>query len=166
MIKLIACIDNNKAIGKDGKLLYHLAEDMQYFKKLTTEKLFNAVIMGRKTAESLPDGKPLKNRWNMVVSKSFSDNGFDCYKRLCDALYDAERTKGIDAWIIGGGQIYKEAIEKAIPEMLYITKVEATTKDADTFFPEFEDKYELCEKSEVHDNGTYRYTFNVYKRKG
>ena len=54
--------------------------------------------------------------------------------------------------------------------MLYNKKLEildkSTTKDADTFFPEFEDKYELCEKSEVHDNGTYRYTFNVYKRKG
>ena len=166
MIKLIACIDNNKAIGKDGKLLYHLAEDMQYFKKLTTEKPLNAVIMGRKTAESLPDGKPLKNRWNMVVSKSFSKTGFNCYKRFCDAIYDGERMKGIDTWIIGGGQIYKEAIEKGIPEMLYITKVDATTEGADTFFPDFEDKYEAVEESEVHDNGTYKYTFNVYKRKG
>lgn len=166
MIKLIACIDDNKAIGKDGKLLFHLAEDMQYFKKLTTEKPFNTVIMGRKTAESLPDGKPLKNRRNMVVSKSFSKTGFNCYERFCDAIYDAEKTKGTDTWIIGGGQIYKEAIEKAIPEMLYITKVRAITKDADTFFPDFEDKYELCEESEVHDNGTYVYTFNVYKRKG
>ena len=68
MIKLIACIDNNKAIGKDGKLLFHLAEDMQYFKKLTTEKPLNAVIMGRgKLPRVYPDGKPLKNRWNMVV---------------------------------------------------------------------------------------------------
>lgn len=166
MIKLIACIDDNKAIGKDGKLLFHLAEDMQYFKKLTTEKPFNAVIMGRKTAESLSDGKPLKNRRNMVVSKSFSKIGFNCYERFCDAIHDAEKMKGTDTWIIGGGQIYKEAIEKAIPEMLYITKVGAITKDADTFFPDFEDKYELCEKSELHDNGTYVYTFNVYKRKG
>lgn len=188
MIKLIACIDNNKAIGKDGKLLYHLAEDMQNFKKLTKGDGNNAVVMGRKTYESLPNGQ-LKGRTNIVLTKDkewkdrnekyvYEPSPLGGNKLSSESLFVLHgdtlafltELDGFcnckDFWIIGGGQVYKEAIEKGYPEMLYITKVNRITKDADTFFPDFEDKYELVEKSEVHDNGKYEYTFNVYKRKG
>ena len=151
MVSIIAAVAENGAIGKNNKLLWHISEDMRYFKRLTTG---HPVIMGRRTWESL--GKPLSNRRNIIVSRSFLENttglfdgSAEVFGTLEEAIKAASMTKdnislispGLkeqiyeeQVFIIGGGEIYRQAIPLA--ERLYLTLVHVTILDADTFFPE------------------------------
>lgn len=154
-ISIIAAIGPYRELGKDNKLLWHISEDLKRFKKLTEGR---AVIMGRKTYESL--GKPLPNRLNIVITrnKHLKQTHFDvlkhCSKKVffCGSLDKAIKTAkdliskisdlGPDEiFIIGGGQIYAQALPLA--DKLYLTVVEKTPDhpdgkfDADTFFPEY-----------------------------
>ena len=131
MISIVAAVADNGAIGKDNQLLWHITEDLRYFRKLTTG---HTVIMGRKTWESI--GKPLPNRRNIVVSKSLSaadlkivNGSVEIYPSLEAALSASEN----EVFIIGGGEIYSQAIPFA--DKLYLTRVHICVEDADTFFP-------------------------------
>jgi dihydrofolate reductase len=153
MVSIIAAVADNGAIGKNNQLLWHISEDMRYFKRLTTG---HSVIMGRRTWESL--GKPLPNRRNIVVSRSFPGNtpglfegSAEVFGTLEEAIKAASVTKDNipltptesnehlseeQVFIIGGGEIYRQAITLA--ERLYLTLVHVTIPDADTFFPEID----------------------------
>ncbi len=131
MISIVAAVADNGAIGKDNQLLWHITEDMRYFRKLTSG---HTVIMGRKTWESI--GKPLPNRRNIVVSKSLSAADFEpfngsveVYPSLKAALNSSEN----EVFIIGGGEIYNQAISLA--DKLYLTRLHVSVEEADTFFP-------------------------------
>lgn len=128
---IIVAVSENDAIGKDNKLLFHLKEDMQNFKRLTTS---NVVIMGRKTYESI--GKPLKDRINIVVSRSDNKDEVNLIwvHSLEEAMKKAKEYEK-DIYIIGGGSIYKEALEKDIVDKIYLTRIKKRVNDADTFFP-------------------------------
>lgn len=149
-ISLIAAIaSGNRALGKDNKLIYKIHEDLQRFKKLTSG---HVIIMGRKTFESI--GKPLPNRTNIVISrdKNYSAEGIIVVHALDEAL---QRAEGEEVFIIGGGQIYQEAINKA--DKLYLTIVEGNP-EADTFFPEYSDfKKKVFE--EEHESEGLKYKF-------
>ena len=125
---IIVAVSENDAIGKDNKLLFHLKEDMQNFKRLTTS---NVVIMGRKTYESI--GKPLKDRINIVVSRSDNKDEVNLIwvHSLEEAMKKAKEYEK-DIYIIGGGSIYKEAL---IVDKIYLTRIKKRVNDADTFFP-------------------------------
>ena len=128
-ISIIVAAAENNAIGKDGQLLWHLPNDMKFFKNTTWAM---PVVMGRKTWESL--GKPLQGRANIVISRQ-SDcqcDGADVVHNLFDAIEKARELHTKEMFVIGGGQIYKESL--VVANRIYITRVHAIFADADTFF--------------------------------
>ena len=125
----IACVDERLAIGKDNGLLYHIKGDMDYFKANT---LKSAVIMGRKTFESLPNG-PLKDRHNLVVTNSKTDiDGCEVINDLAEWLLNPTYH---NVNVIGGEKIYRVFLP--FVRTIKLTKVFDESKDADAFFPEF-----------------------------
>lgn len=141
-IEMIVAFDQNNGIGKDNKLLYHFKKDMERFVEKTINK---TVVMGRKTAESLPDKKPLKDRRNIILSrdKNFKLEGFKVYHSIEEIINLASESKDIFI-IIGGQEIYKQFLP--FTDKIYITLV-YSKKEADThfFFDPLEWKRELIE---------------------
>lgn len=162
MISLIVAIAQNNAIGKDNDLLWHLSEDLKYFKKTTNER---TVVMGRKTWESLPF-KPLKNRRNIVVSsqKDYHIEGaelFDDVNKVLEALKEEK----YEVFCIGGATLYKALLPKA--DKLYITRVYKDF-EADVFFPEIdEQKWEIKRLSPMlyDQKEDLSFRFEVWERK-
>lgn len=133
MISIIAAVAPNLAIGKDNKLLWHISEDLKYFKKTTAG---HTVIMGYNTFLSL-NCKPLPNRTNIVITKRIKNNENDNYITVMSleaALGEVKEDE--EVFIIGGGMLYKSSIQLA--DKLYITQVDINIEDADTFFPEID----------------------------
>jgi dihydrofolate reductase len=160
MINIIVAISNNLAIGKDNKLLWHLPNDLKFFKKTTTG---HPVIMGRKTFEAI--GKPLPNRLNIVISRNKKENQESLV--YCNSLEEAialAKTKDEEIFIIGGGEIYKQSL--AIADTLYITQVNVDI-DGDTFFPEIDNTWHpIFEEAHLADEKhPYDYTFLIYRKK-
>lgn len=125
-INLIACIAQDGGIGYENHLLFHIKEDMDRFRMLTTG---NTIIMGRKTYDSLPNGA-LSNRHNIVIShQDLLLKGCETYPSLKDAI---DHCQDDNIFVIGGASIYEQALPYATT--LYLTQVEET-KEADTFFP-------------------------------
>lgn len=139
-IALIAAISQDYAIGRDNKLLWRLRDDMRLFVQTTTG---HAVIMGRKTFESLKG--PLPKRQNIVITRrtEYKAAGVEIANSIEDAIALVEGEK---AFVIGGGAVYAECIPFA--DELYISHVQDTVPDADTYFPEFDpnDWIKLSEK--------------------
>ena len=160
MISLIAAVARNRALGKDGQLLWHLPEDMRYFRETTRGK---PVIMGRKTWESLPDAfRPLPGRRNIVISRNPAYDAPGA--TLAGSLEEASRLTQDDTevFIIGGAEIYRQALPLA--QRLYLTEV---TQDfaADAFFPEFSDReWKEISRSEQKRGSGLEFTFAVYQR--
>lgn len=161
MITAIAAASESWGIGKNNDLLFNIPEDKKFFRRTT---LNSTVIMGRKTLQSLPNGKPFKDRKNIVLSrnKSFSCEGAE----VCGGIEEVLKmiNKDEEVFVVGGGEIYKAMLpycEKAI-----ITKVCADT-EADVFFPNLDnaEDWELSERSEEQDFEGIKYSFCVYKRK-
>ena len=160
MISLIAAVAQNRALGKDGQLLWHLPEDMRYFRETTRGK---PVIMGRKTWESLPDVfRPLPGRRNIVISRNPAYDAPGA--TLAGSLEEAVRLAQDDAevFVIGGAEIYRQALPLA--QRLYLTEV-ARDFDADAFFPEFSasDWTEISRSAAKYCAGL-DFTFAVYQR--
>lgn len=163
-IAMIAGIGKNRELGKDNTLLWHLPADMKHFREVTRG---HAMIMGRKTFESFPNGA-LPGRQNIVITRDpkYTAPDITVAHSLLEAvtLADIEKYPG-EIFVIGGAQIYNEAIDRA--NTLYITHVDGDFLDADTFFPEIDEKKwkkvseEPHEKDEVHP---YNYTFVTYEK--
>lgn len=162
MISIIAAVADGNAIGKDNALLWHISEDLKYFKKITSG---HSIIMGRKTFESI--GRPLPGRKNIVVSRSpicrdDVEQAFD----LEALLKSLSRKRKEEFFVIGGGSVYASALKYA--RKLYITRVYSKADGADAFFPEIDEKkWEIVEKSEVlHDQeNNIDFQFIVYGKK-
>lgn len=151
-LAIIAAIGKNRVIGKDGKLPWHISDDLKRFKRLTTG---HTVLMGRKTFDSI--GKPLSNRRNVVISSRPIAN-IETYASLDDALRALADQETV--FVIGGARIYSQLLEQA--DELYLTLVEKEA-DGDAFFPPFEhllsSRYKLV-LEEPHDG----YRFLDYRR--
>lgn len=136
-VKIIVAVTENDAIGRNGELLFHFKEDLKNFKKLTSG---NIVLMGRKTYESI--GKPLPNRTNIVLTRNVNNDNTNnvIYKKsLEEALrYAKDISNGRDLYIIGGGQLYKEALEKDIVDEVILTRIKTKVDNVDTFFPKLD----------------------------
>ena len=160
MLSIIACISQtNRAIGYQNRLLYHIKSDLTRFRELTTG---HAIIMGRKTYESLPNGA-LPHRRNIVVSRSMKEmEGCEVYPNL-DAALKAAEGKTEETFIIGGESIYRQSLPAA--HKLYLTVVDATPQQADAFFPEINpEEWELIEKEMRNENGL-SFSFLTYFKK-
>ena len=155
---IIVAIADNNAIGKDNALLWHISEDLKFFKRTTTGC---PVIMGRKTFESI--GRPLPKRTNIVISRGFTaPEGVIVVSSLAEAYEAASPSR---CFIIGGGQIYAQAIADA--DRLIVTHVHTIIEDADTFFPEIDPSiWQVEERSEMlHDDESgFDFEFATYKR--
>lgn len=156
-INLIAAIGENRELGKDNKLLWHIPEDMKRFQTLTTD---HVVIMGRKTYESI--GKALPNRINIIITKDKTYQALDCIitYSLEEAIHLAKTKEQKEIFIIGGGQIYAQAI--SYTDRLYLTIVKEKY-DADTFFPDFTAFTKVIEKKQRFYK-KYRYEFLTLER--
>lgn len=160
-LSIIVAIAENRVIGKDNQLLWHLPADLKMFKQATSG---HTIILGRKTWESLPV-KPLPNRRHIVITsqKDFSFNGIEVVHSIEDAI--ALCNSNEETFIVGGEQIYKQLLPFA--QTLYITEVKACF-DGDAFFPEINlNEWELI-NSEPHfadEKHKSDFTFLTYKRK-
>jgi len=136
IISLIAAYnldsENNRVIGKDNTLPWHSSSDLKRFREYTSGC---PIVMGRKTHESI--GRVLPNRTNIIVSRQldYTAPGALVFPSIDEALYKAEAL-GAEVFIIGGGEIFKQTIDRA--ERLYITKMKKVSSEGDTFFPNFE----------------------------
>ena len=156
-IFLIAAVDKNLAIGKDGKIPWYIKEDLQYFQKNT---LNTAMIMGRSTFDSI--GKPLPDRQNIVMTRSPANReGVIEVLDAASAIKEAKKTSNKIS-VIGGESIYKEFLPLA--SKLLITEINITVEGADTFFPEWQ-KQKWTEESRIisKENGI-EYSFVEYLR--
>lgn len=160
MITIIAAVAENNALGKNNDLLWHLPNDFKRFKALTSG---HYIIMGRKTFESFP--KPLPNRTHVIISGNKNYLSENCI--VVDSLDNAIAAcpKNEEIFVIGGGQIYKQAI--SIVDKLDITKVHANF-EAEIFFPEIDLdiwKLESEEKNYIDDKHQFDYSFLTYTKK-
>ena len=167
-VKIIACVGKNMELGKHGDLCFHIREDMKFFRDTT---MGHKVMMGRKTWESM-GARPLKGRKNYVVSRrdltdevpvgvSATTDPEKYLKIFADVPPEDEELYRL--FVIGGASLYQMALPYA--DEIYLTEVDATDPEADTFFPHF-DKTQynktIIKESSDHD---LAYTFAVYKRK-
>lgn len=161
-ISAIVAISENNAIGKDNQLPWHLPEDLKFFKRTTMGK---PVLMGRKTYDSL--GRPLPGRLNIVLSRGNVDlpEGVLLYHSLEEGIDKLKESDSDEVFIIGGGQIFEEAME--LIDRLYITEVHTTIEDANAFFPDVDHSHWKLvweEKHEADEKHLYAYTFRKYER--
>ena len=161
-ISIIAAVADNYAIGKSNNLPWHLPADLKHFRQLTTG---HAVVMGKRTFESLPKG-PLPNRKNIVLTSVMSEGVSEGYfeaDSLEDAIFLCEHEEQV--FIMGGATVYKQSIDKV--DYMYITWVHDKIS-ADTFFPEIDfDVWEEVSREdyEPDEKNLYAYSFVEYKRK-
>lgn len=161
MISFIVAMDENRAIGKDNQLPWHLPEDLKFFKRVT---MGHPIAMGRKTHESI--GRILPGRENIIITRQ---SGYQC--EGCTVFYSAEefvnycRNQDGEIFVIGGAEIFKETFQYV--DRLYITMIHEEF-EGDTFFPEFDEtEWQLTssEKGIKDEKNPYDYEFRIYQRK-
>lgn len=163
ILSAIVAVADNLAIGKDNQLPWHLPEDLKFFKRTTLGK---PVIMGRKTFESL--GRPLPGRLNIVLTKQAHPNlpdGVQHYADINEVIRLLEQQNTEEAFIIGGGEIFKETLEQM--DRLYITQVHTSVDNATAFFPHVDHAQWKLTWEEDHgadDKHKYAYTFQKWER--
>lgn len=160
MINIVVAKASNNVIGAKNDLIWHLPNDLKHFKNLTSG---HPIIMGRKTYESL--GRPLPNRTNIVVTRdsNWTADGIVKVNSLEKAINTALKIDD-EIYIIGGGNIYKQAME--FTDILYITEVHHEF-DGDTYFPEIDtDDWEEVEKENFKkdEKHPFAYSFVTYKK--
>jgi len=176
IISIIVALDDKQGIGAKNRLLWHLKKDFQHFKNLTTG---HPIIMGRKTFESI--GRPLPQRTNIIITRdsNFSSSGCLIAISLESAIalakmvesrsrHLSDRGSSVTAkaetgkiFIIGGGQIYREAMAKNLVDKLYITHVKGDFR-ADVFFPDYS-HFKLLKQVNGQE-GQYHFTFYVFEK--
>ncbi|MEK9178361.1 MAG: dihydrofolate reductase [Patescibacteria group bacterium] len=154
-ISIIAAIDEKRGIGKDNDLLFKIPEDFERMKNLT---MGHPLVMGRKTFESI--GRVLPGRTNIIVTQNSKLKIQNCLitHSLEEAIEEAKKAPGNDEiFIFGGGQIFKEAIEKNLVDRLYLTLVQGDY-GADTFFPDYS-RFDRVIREQSGKSGDYKYKF-------
>ncbi len=162
-MNMIVAVDSNWAIGHKGKLLVSIPEDMQFFRRETTGKV---VVMGRKTLESFPNGLPLKNRVNVVITKDKEYNVKDAI--ICHSIEEAlevlKQYNDEDIYVIGGESIYRQFLPYC--SVAHVTKINYSY-DADTYFPNLDemDEWTIEESSDERTYFDLEYEFVKYVKK-
>ena len=160
IVSLVVAMAENRVIGRAGGLPWKLPDDLKHFKRLTVD---HTVIMGRKTFEEIKH--PLANRRNVVISRNpdFRPQGVTVVPSLAEALALGATER--EVFVIGGGEIYRQAIPQA--DRIYLTAVHARV-EGDTWFPAFEAEAGWALEEETHhpadDRHAYPFTFRRYGR--
>jgi dihydrofolate reductase len=163
-LSIIAAVAENGVIGRGGKLPWHLSDDLRRFKQLT---MGHTIVMGRRTWESI--GRPLPGRRTIVVSRQVDyrvvAENVVLAASLDDALQFAQGAGDADVFIVGGAELYRDALPRA--DRLCLTRVHADVP-GDTYFPQFDLREWQLTASEHHEadaNNDYAFRFEVYERK-
>ena len=161
-MNLIAAVDRNWAIGKNNQLLVRIPMDQKFFRETTTGKV---VVMGRKTLESFPNGLPLKNRTNIVLTRNKNYKVPDAIiVHSMDELHEElAKYNSEDIYIIGGEQIYKALVDEC--DVAHITKIDYAY-DADAYFPNLDEKpeWEIVADSEEQTYFDLEFFFYKYEK--
>ncbi|MDR2231757.1 MAG: dihydrofolate reductase [Tannerella sp.] len=162
MLSIIVALGEKNEIGCRNRLPWHLPADLKRFKELTTG---HAIVMGRKTYESLPNGA-LPNRKNIVLSRNPDFSCPDCrvFSSLPEALI--KLSGETEVFIIGGSQLFSQALP--LVDKLYLTRIHSEFPEADTFFPEIDESgWIKCSEiaHSVDEKNCYSFTFYEYKKK-
>lgn len=167
IVSAIAAVADNGTIGRNGDLPWHLPDDMRYFQRIT---MGHPVITGRKNYESIPPKyRPLKGRLNIVVThdRGYSAPDAVVVTSLREALARAEQEGQEEIFVIGGGQIYRDALTNDLVDRLYLTFVHADIK-GDTHFPTV-DPADWIERSREHhaadERHAHAFSFVVLDRR-
>lgn len=157
---LIAAVTEDWGLGYRNQLLVHISADLRRFKKLT---MGHAVLMGRKTLVSLPGGRPLPGRRNLVLTgrKDWAPDGVEVFGSIPELLKAAPE----DAFVIGGASVYRALLPYC--STAYLTKVR-TVRPADCYFPDLDraPDWHLAEESDEQEEGGLRFTFATYRKTG
>ena len=162
-MNLIVAVDSNWAIGKENKLLVSIPQDMKFFRETTKGKV---VAMGRKTLESFPNGLPLKNRVNVVITKDKEYNIKDAI--ICHSIEEAlevlKQYNDEDIYVIGGESVYRQFLPYC--SVAHVTKINYSY-DADTYFPNLDemDEWTIEESSDERTYFDLEYEFVKYVKK-
>lgn len=162
-MNLIVAVDKNWAIGKNNELLVRIPADQKFFRETTTGKV---VVMGRKTLESFPNGLPLKNRTNIVLTRNPNYQVKDAIVvHSMDELHEElKKYNSEDIFVIGGEKIYEQMLDEC--DIAHVTKINFAY-DADAYFPNLDEKddWELVGDSEEQTYFDLEFYFYLYKRK-
>lgn len=162
-MNLIVAVDKNWGIGYQNKLLISIPDDMKFFRETTSG---NVVVMGKKTLLSFPNGRPLKNRENIVIThdKEFKCDGATIVNSVEEALEAVKQFDTKNVYVIGGGSIYEQMLPYV--DTAYVTYIDFAYQ-ADTRFPNLDQmgEWELVEESEEQTYFDVEYYFRKYVRK-
>lgn len=160
-MNLIAAVDKNWAIGMNNELLVHIPDDLKRFRRMTVGKV---VVMGRKTLESFPGGKPLKERVNIVLSKdvTYQPEGVIVTHSMEELSEELKKYKSEDIFVIGGESIYRQLLEQC--DTAYITRIDYAYQ-ADAWFPNLEEAkmWQVAEEGEEQTYFDLEYHFVTYR---
>ena len=164
-VSLIVAVSENGVIGRNNDLIWHLPKDIKFFKDTT---MGHHVIMGRKNFDSIPHKySPLPNRTNVVITRQadYTAEGCVVVNSIEAALEVAKKNRDTEPFIIGGGQIYRLALEANLVDKIYLTKIHHTY-EGDTFFPELGNKWTEvgrvdCKVDEKH---AHDYSFLTFEK--
>ncbi|MGN0348665.1 MAG: dihydrofolate reductase [Roseburia sp.] len=161
-MNVIVAVDKNWAIGKENQLLAKIPADQKFFREMTTGKV---VVMGRKTLESFPNGLPLKDRVNIVLTRdrNYKISGAVLVHDEKELYTELKKYKDEDIYVIGGETVYRQLLDAC--DVAYVTKIDYAF-DADTYFPNLDEKSEWC-VAECGEEQTYfdlEYYFYRYKK--
>ena len=165
IVSLIVAVSENGVIGKDNDLIWHLPKDMRFFKETT---MGHHVIMGRKNFESIPHKySPLPNRTNVIITRQadYTAEGCVVANSVEAALEIAKQNGDTEPFIIGGGQIYKIALEQKLVDKIYLTKVYHSF-EGDTFFPELNSDWKEIERIDckADEKHAHDYSFFTFEK--
>ena len=158
---IIVAASTNNVIGKNNDLIWRLPVDTKFFKDKTLD---HHIIMGRKNFESIPHKfRPLPNRENIIITRKENYVAPNCIikNNIKDALETANKNKEEEVFIIGGGEIYKLALEENLVDRIYLTRIHHVF-DGDTFFPNLSDEWKETYKEDFFKDEKHKYDFTFY----
>ena len=158
-MKAIAAVDENWAIGSQGKLLCPISADLKRFKVITTG---HPVILGRKTLATFPGGRPLKGRRNLILSRrpGFAPEGAEVFSDVPALLAAAPE----DSFVIGGASVYAALLDRC--DTAYVTKIQKSFPAADCWFPNLDERpeWQAVEEGPVLEDKEIKFRYVTYKR--
>lgn len=165
---IIAAVDSKMGIGKNGRLPWHLPSDLHFFHDTTIGRGKNAIIMGRRTWESIPEKqRPLKDRLNIVITRNSTyelPKGILKATSLEEALALAAAQNTAEIFVIGGSQIFYDTIQHPACAQIYLTEITGDFQ-CDTFFPKIDPKkFKKMSESEAYEENDIKFRFIKYQQ--
>ncbi|MGH7193489.1 MAG: dihydrofolate reductase [Candidatus Saccharimonadales bacterium] len=160
MIRLIAAIDRSRGIAKDGAMPWKIPDDERYFAQQTKTHGGN-VLSGGATFREAYHGKPLPGRNNYILTRRYEKIPRATVVRDLPGLLAEFKDK--DLWVAGGAEVFAEVMDLGLADELYLTHIDAEFH-CDRFFPEYEGRFRLVEKSQVHEQNGLKFVYARYAR--